>query len=240
MPMTIPVPRVRRVGRTPHLRLSDVDRHDPGAGRGAARGRPGPRLRPAARVPAARHRARQHLAAAAGADTAERATTWWASALRFLGCTGHAFEVAALFGDEIELRDRSLRADAANPADMLRLMVSHAGPGLSGLPRLRSVIATVATGRKAVEYNFRTACEVADALAARLGLDPAASGPRWPPASNAGTAAASRTESRAPRSPARCGSRSSPRSSRSLPGSRASRPRWRSSAPDAAAPTIPS
>jgi len=115
----------------------------------------------------------QDLAAAAGLDADGRATTWWASALRFLGCTGHAFEVAALFGDEIALRDRSLRADAANPADMLRLMVGHAGPGLSGLPRLRSVIVTVATGREAVEYNFRTACEVADALAARLGLDPA-------------------------------------------------------------------
>jgi HD-GYP domain-containing protein (c-di-GMP phosphodiesterase class II) len=113
----------------------------------------------------------QHLACAAGADVGERATTWWVSALRFLGCTGHAFEVAALFGDEIELRDRSLRVDSANPADMLRLMIGHAGPGLSGLPRLRSVVATVATGRKAVEYNFRTACEVADALATRLGLD---------------------------------------------------------------------
>ena len=93
----------------------------------------------------------QDLAAAAGLDADGRATTWWASALRFLGCTGHAFEVAALFGDEIALRDRSLRADAANPADMLRLMVGHAGPGLSGFPRLRSVIATVATGRAAVE-----------------------------------------------------------------------------------------
>ena len=30
----------------------------------------------------------QHLAAAAGVDAAERATTWWTSALRFLGCTG--------------------------------------------------------------------------------------------------------------------------------------------------------
>ena len=116
----------------------------------------------------------QHLASAAGAGPAERATTWWAAALRFLGCTGHAFEVAALFGDEIELRDRSLRVDSANPADMVRLIIGHAGPGLSGLPRLRSVVATVATGRRAVEYSFRTACEVADALAVRLGLDVAA------------------------------------------------------------------
>ncbi len=112
----------------------------------------------------------QHLARAAGMEPGERATTWWASALRFLGCTGHAFEVAVLFGDEIELRAASLRADAANPVEFLRLVLTHAGPGESGLNRLRSVLAAVAGGRKAAEMNFRTACEVADAFAHRLGL----------------------------------------------------------------------
>ena len=56
----------------------------------------------------------QRLATAARADSAERATTWWISALRFLGCTGHSYELAALFGDEIELRARSLRVDSAS------------------------------------------------------------------------------------------------------------------------------
>lgn len=106
----------------------------------------------------------------AGADAAERATTWWTSSLRFLGCTGHAFETAVVFGDEIELRAESLRADAANPADFTRLMISRAGPGQSGPSRLRSVLALLAGGRKAAELNFRMACEVADAFAIRLGL----------------------------------------------------------------------
>jgi len=113
----------------------------------------------------------QHLASAAGADAAERATTWWTSALRFLGCTGHAFEVAVVFGDEIELRARSLRIDFANPFDVMRLMVNHAGPGQSGVGRLRSVLSVLAGGKKAAELNFRTACEVADVFAKRLGLD---------------------------------------------------------------------
>src|SRR5262245_57332558 len=113
----------------------------------------------------------QHLATAAGAGGAERATTWWASALRFLGCTGHAFEVAVVFGDEIELRAESLRSDFANPVDVLRLMISHAGPEQTGVARLRSVVSVVAGGRKAAEMNFRTACEVGDAFANRLGLD---------------------------------------------------------------------
>lgn len=113
----------------------------------------------------------QHLAVASGADPTERATTWWTSALRFLGCTGHAFESAMVFGDEIDLRARSLQADSANPAEFVRLMVTLAGPGLSGLGRFRSVLAVLAGGRKAAEMNFRTACEVADAFAIRLGLD---------------------------------------------------------------------
>src|SRR5262245_60916891 len=79
----------------------------------------------------------QSLAAAAGADADERATTWWTSTLRFLGCTGHAFETAVVFGDEIDLRAASLQADPANPAELLRLMLERAGPGQHGVDRLR-------------------------------------------------------------------------------------------------------
>jgi HD-GYP domain-containing protein (c-di-GMP phosphodiesterase class II) len=113
----------------------------------------------------------QHLAGAAGVDATEQATIWWTSSLRFLGCTGHAFESAVVFGDEIDLRARSLQADSANPAELVRLMVTLAGPGQSGLRRLRAILSVLATGRKAAELNFRTACEVADVFAGRLGLD---------------------------------------------------------------------
>ncbi len=113
----------------------------------------------------------QHLATEAGGDAAERSTTWWTSALRFLGCTGHAYEVAVLFGDEIELRARSLESDASSPLDFIRLTIKHAGPGRTGVARARAVASAVAGGRKAGEVNFRAACEVADAFAIRLGLD---------------------------------------------------------------------
>jgi DNA-binding CsgD family transcriptional regulator len=113
----------------------------------------------------------QRLARAAGSGEAERSTAWWTSALRFLGCTGHAFEVAVLFGDEIELRSQSMRADASNPLEFMRLMMTHAGPGQSGVARVRSIVSIVAGGKRAAELNFRTACEVADVFAVRLGLD---------------------------------------------------------------------
>ncbi|HWW53448.1 MAG TPA: HD domain-containing phosphohydrolase [Acidimicrobiales bacterium] len=87
----------------------------------------------------------QQLVQSVGADSAEAATTWWSSALRFLGCTGHAF-------------------------DMIRLMVTHAGSNEPGVARIRSVLAVLAGGKKGAEMNFRTACEVADVFAKRLGL----------------------------------------------------------------------
>lgn len=112
----------------------------------------------------------QELAVAMALDDSARETTWWTSALRFLGCTGHAFETSVLFGDEIELRAWSLEADASNPIEFLRKMVGLAGRGRSGLARLRAVLSVLATGKAAAEANFRAACEVAEAFAERLGL----------------------------------------------------------------------
>jgi HD-GYP domain-containing protein (c-di-GMP phosphodiesterase class II) len=127
----------------------------------------------------------QHLARATGLDERERAATWWTSALRFLGCTGHAFDMAVVFGDEIEMRAESMQLDFANPFDTMRLMIAHAGPGTSGVRRMRSVLSVLAGGKKAAELNFRSACEVADVFAKRLDLDEltrsslAASFERW-------------------------------------------------------------
>src|SRR6185369_906282 len=93
----------------------------------------------------------QHLAKAAGLDEGEKATAWWTSALRFLGCTGHAFDMAVVFGDEIEMRADAMQLDFASPFDMMRLMVTHAGPGTVGMRRMRSVLAVLAGGKKAAE-----------------------------------------------------------------------------------------
>jgi HD-GYP domain-containing protein (c-di-GMP phosphodiesterase class II) len=113
----------------------------------------------------------QRLADEAGLSARDRDATWWTSTLRFLGCTDHAYEVAVVFGDEIELRSQSLRADSANPTEFLRLSLAHAGSDQSGIGRLRSILAVLAGGKRGAELNFRTACEVADALARRLGAD---------------------------------------------------------------------
>ena len=61
-----------------------------------------------------------------------RDTVYWVAQLRYIGCTGHAHEVAVVFGDEIETRARTLEYDAANTGasqdDMSRLLRGEA-PG---------------------------------------------------------------------------------------------------------------
>ena len=58
------------------------------------------------------------LAEAAGASREVRDTAYWVALLRYVGCTGHAHEVATVFGDEIAIRARTLVHDAANPAEV--------------------------------------------------------------------------------------------------------------------------
>ena len=130
--------------------------------------------------------------------------------------------------------------DFANPFDVMRVMVSHAGPGLSGAARLRSVLSVLAGGKKAAEMNFRTACEVADVFAKRLGLDEtvlaalASSFERWNgrglPTGARGTAI--------PR-PMRV-AQLSQEASRSWPASRGPPGHWRSSGPGGPRPMTPS
>jgi HD-GYP domain-containing protein (c-di-GMP phosphodiesterase class II) len=100
----------------------------------------------------------------------DRETVYWAAQLRYVGCTGHAHEVSAVFGDEIEVRARSLVNDLTNPREVMREIVTNAGRGHTAARRVRDVLAMLAGGRKYMEMNFRTGCEVGDVLLERLGM----------------------------------------------------------------------
>jgi HD-GYP domain-containing protein (c-di-GMP phosphodiesterase class II) len=110
------------------------------------------------------------LADALELSPAERADVYWVALLRYVGCTGHAHEVALAFGDDVGTRARSAVMDLSNPRELLPEILSHAGTGTTGIRRIRAVLAVLAGGRKFVEMNFRTGCEVGDVLLARLGL----------------------------------------------------------------------
>ena len=61
------------------------------------------------------------------ADVGE--TAYWVALLRYIGCTGHAHEVADLFGDDIAIRGQSLIHDAGDPAEVMGDVVAFATAG---------------------------------------------------------------------------------------------------------------
>src|SRR4051794_30593609 len=66
------------------------------------------------------------LSEEAGFDRELRDTIYWVALLRYIGCTGHAHEVALLFGDEIAVRSQTLIHDAADPAEVMRDVIAYA------------------------------------------------------------------------------------------------------------------
>lgn len=117
------------------------------------------------------------LAGQAGLDPELRASIYWVALLRYVGCTGHAHEVATVFGDEIAIRARTLVHDAGNPEEVMRDVLSYAGAGMPA-PERERILAAIQTGaHEWAVHNFATGCEVGDALVARLGLGPEVRGP---------------------------------------------------------------
>jgi HD-GYP domain-containing protein (c-di-GMP phosphodiesterase class II) len=107
----------------------------------------------------------------AGFERQVRETVYWVALLRYIGCTGHAHEVATVFGDEIAIRARTLVHDAADPAEVLRDAVAFATVGLG--PQEREQVArSLQEGVQAwAANNFASGCEVGDELVRRLGFD---------------------------------------------------------------------
>ena len=108
---------------------------------------------------------------AAGFDDQVRETAYWVALLRYIGCTGHAHEVATVFGDEIAIRAQTLVHDAANPAEVMRDVVAFATAGRSPEEKDEIVRVIQQTAREWAVYNFSTGCEVADMLVKRLDFD---------------------------------------------------------------------
>ena len=109
---------------------------------------------------------------AAGFDEEVRETAYWVALLRYVGCTGHAHEVATVFGDEIAIRAQTLVHDAANPAEVMRDVMAFATAGRAPEERDEIVRMIQETAREWAVYNFSSGCEVADMLVQRLDFGP--------------------------------------------------------------------
>ncbi|HEY0416276.1 MAG TPA: HD domain-containing phosphohydrolase [Gaiellaceae bacterium] len=109
---------------------------------------------------------------AAGLDDEVRETVYWVALLRYLGCTGHAHEVATVFGDEIAIRAQTLVHDAANPAEVMRDVVAFATAGHSESEQGEIVAMLQEKAHEWAVHNFSSGCEVADMFVQRLDFDP--------------------------------------------------------------------
>src|SRR5213076_751275 len=109
---------------------------------------------------------------AAGFEDEVCETVYWVALLRYVGCTGHAHEVATVFGDEIAIRAQTLVHDAANPAEVMRDVFAYATAGRSQEDREEIVRMIQETAREWAVYNFSSGCEVADMLVQRLEFGP--------------------------------------------------------------------
>src|SRR3954453_46025 len=110
---------------------------------------------------------------AAGFEEETCETAYWVALLRYVGCTGHAHEVATLFGDEIAIRAQTLVHDAADPAEVMADVFAYATAGRSDQDRDEIIRMLQATAPEWAVHNFASGCEVADMLVERLGFTPA-------------------------------------------------------------------
>jgi hypothetical protein len=93
---------------------------------------------------------------------------YWVALLRYVGCTGHAHEVATVFGDEIAIRARTLVHDAANPAEVMRDVLAFATAAHPPEEREQVVQMIQQGAHDWAVHNFASGCEVGDMLAQRL------------------------------------------------------------------------
>jgi hypothetical protein len=105
------------------------------------------------------------LCDAAGYGKSLRETVYWIALLRYIGCTGHAHGVATLFGDEIAIRAQTLVHDAANPAEVMKDVVTFATVGRPPEQRDQIVKMIEQGAHEWAVYNFKSGCEVGDMLA---------------------------------------------------------------------------
>jgi HD-GYP domain-containing protein (c-di-GMP phosphodiesterase class II) len=110
---------------------------------------------------------------AAEFDRDVRDTAYWVALLRYIGCTGHAHEVATLFGDEIAIRAQTLVHDAGNPAEVMGDVLRFATAGRPEEEREQIVKTIQETGHAWAVSNFASGCEVGDMLLQRLDFGPA-------------------------------------------------------------------
>jgi hypothetical protein len=115
------------------------------------------------------------LGQALGLTAEELRETYYEALLRYVGCNAESHIVAALFGDEMELRRDLLVIDRSSMFERGRVVLraaqrAHAGAPLPGL--IPETVKLFTTARSTALPVIAGHCEVAERIALRLGLGP--------------------------------------------------------------------
>ncbi|MBI3677984.1 MAG: HD domain-containing protein [Proteobacteria bacterium] len=113
------------------------------------------------------------LAKALNLAPQELTEVFYQAQLRYIGCNAESYSLAALFGDELDLRRDFALADNGKPFEVLNIVIKHLRQANAHAPpvsRFLSVLQGVVTGGSLAAANFEGHCEVAQRLAERLGF----------------------------------------------------------------------
>jgi HD-GYP domain-containing protein (c-di-GMP phosphodiesterase class II) len=114
------------------------------------------------------------LGEAAGFSSADLRAAYFLSLLRYVGCNAGTYEMAALFGDELELRAEFAQIDPGQASQVMRLSLRYlreANAGASPLRLAQVFINEFLSLPRIMREQFTGHCEVAQRLAERMGLD---------------------------------------------------------------------
>jgi HD-GYP domain-containing protein (c-di-GMP phosphodiesterase class II) len=111
------------------------------------------------------------LADAAGLPEQDRAAAYYVSLLAWVGCVADSHEMAAWFGDDIQLRADSYHVDKL-PIPTLKFLLRHLAAGESSLRRLSALGRFLASGVGEAGRSMVTHCQTTGDFAVRLGLGP--------------------------------------------------------------------
>lgn len=110
------------------------------------------------------------LAEDLGLPDAERSDVFYTALLQHLGCTGHAHETAAVWGDDVALNAAGSKTNLSDPRDLFRTFLPELSRGPLHTVRLAAI--AILRGPRFGRANNTANCEAARITARRLGLSP--------------------------------------------------------------------
>jgi response regulator RpfG family c-di-GMP phosphodiesterase len=114
------------------------------------------------------------LAEGMGLDAAQVSDVYYATLLRYIGCTAFAHEEAVLAGgDEIDARVESTRMDAGNPRELLSFHLLHVARHSAPVRRVPVAALALPRGMLTLKDMVASHCEVGSSMARRLDMRPA-------------------------------------------------------------------